>query len=666
MSWIKISLISFLCLASVSFADRIEFFASSKAEAQLRLYPLLSQGGLAPLMGEFSLPSMERKPGLDGFTEISVAGMSSLGQLGRPSLPTTGTLIAVPDGYRAVLTLIDQNETTLQDTWVTPYQAKSRCDCNRAQSFKFDAESYTQSHLFPAESVELQTVGSLQSLKMVRVAIHPIQFNAADKSLRVVYRMRFKITFVSDGNLKTQNLPRALFHLAKNWTANGKLLADSIKSVEAQEKMLVISPQNLKEALRDFIQWKTQKGIVVDYVSFEQAGGTKESLKEFIRSYYQSQSLKPSYLLLVGNSSTLPPFMETTTTGGTEQIAASDYPYSLVEGSDPIPDLLYGRLLADNQEEVKTQTARWIAYEKSPENHPWYAQGSVIASDESGSGQSDEQYVTEISQNLKAHTYQKMDQFFQNEKTATTVNILSAVAEGRSWITYMGHGSGLSWASTNDYFDVEKLTRLSNDRLPFILDISCSNANYIKYPKPFAKAWVTLENSGKPAGAVAYYGGSVDISWDPPAIMAIGISKAHFEKPVHHLGGTVMAGQMYLSEKKGVGEEFLDNLRWYQLLGDPSLELRTSQPTPIKVSQSIEKQGKSTIVNLVVRKNSGEGVPGVIATISSGDQASSLASGRTNAEGRLTLQLKNSSQLSRGVITVSGYNLVTSITALGY
>jgi hypothetical protein len=358
--------------------------------------------------------------------------------------------------------------------------------------------------------------------------------------------------------------------------------------------------------------------------------------------------------------------MENTTTGNGEQIAASDYPYSLIDENDPIPDLLYGRLLADNEQEVITQTSRWIAYEKTPEEHPWYSSGTIIASNESGSGLSDEQYVTEIGNNLKNYTYTHIDHFFQGANSATTSNILQAVNEGRSWITYMGHGSGLAWVSTNDNFNVNEMAKLSNERLPFILDISCSNANYIKYPKPLAKAWVTHKSSGHNSGAVAYYGGSVDISWDPPAIMAIGISKAHFEKPVHTLGGTVLAGQIYLSEQKGTGEEFLDNLRWYQLLGDPSLELRTSRPLKITAKTSNGKVGTSQQLSLKITDDQHQPVKGVVASVSQLSKYKSLATGRTNSRGELILKWDDTKDLTPSTLTLSGYNITPVVTRVTY
>lgn len=72
-------------------------------------------------------------------------------------------------------------------------------------------------------------------------------------------------------------------------------------------------------------------------------------------------------------------------------------------------------------------------------------------------------------------------------------------------------------------------------------------------------------------GAVAYYGGSVNISWHPPAIMAQGIAFEHMDKNFHYLGEALMAGQLYLAQKWNNKEDLVDNWEWFHLQGDPSL-----------------------------------------------------------------------------------------------
>lgn len=345
----------------------------------------------------------------------------------------------MPEGYRPEIKIIEKQETRLIQTWVAPYQVKARCNCNNSKAFKFDTSIYENESLFPSEFISLQNVGSLQSLKFARVAINPIQFNPKDKSLTVIYRLKFKVEFIKDFESIGHSLPKTLFGLAQNLASNGKALGTSVSPNSQQEKMLIVSPKTYQEALSSFINWKTQKGIAVEWVSFEDAGGTKEALKDYIQNYYDTQKVKPTYLLLVGNADSLPPFMEETTSAGEDQVAASDYPYSLLSGSDPIPDILYGRLLANNPEEVLTQTSRWIEYEKNPERDSWYSNGVVIASEEKGADLSDKEYVSEIATNLKKYSYKKIDEFFQGEQTATSGNILSAVSSEDlgllTWVT---------------------------------------------------------------------------------------------------------------------------------------------------------------------------------------------------------------------------------------
>jgi hypothetical protein len=97
-------------------------------------------------------------------------------------------------------------------------------------------------------------------------------------------------------------------------------------------------------------------------------------------------------LLTVGNKTTMPTYMESTASGS----AASDLKYSQLSGEDNIPDLFYGRLVADTQAELETQINRWIAYEKNPEvGATWYRDGMTIASPD-GSGPSDKEYAQQI------------------------------------------------------------------------------------------------------------------------------------------------------------------------------------------------------------------------------------------------------------------------------
>ncbi|MBM4317572.1 MAG: hypothetical protein FJ116_08845, partial [Deltaproteobacteria bacterium] len=161
------------------------------------------------------------------------------------------------------------------------------------------------------------------------------------------------------------------------------------------------------------------------------------------------------------------------------------------------------------------------------------------------------------------------------------------------------------------------------------------------------------------AGAVAFYGGSVNISWHPPAVMSIGVAKSHFEKKIPTLGGSVLAGQLYLFEKMGEDEETLDNLRWYNLLGDPSLNMRTSSPLDYQVKKVIAKSADLVKLDLTAMDNSGNAVAGLTVAVTT-TQRGIIAVGTTQADGKASLSLPSAIALgSDATLTVSGYNAKT-------
>ena len=74
-------------------------------------------------------------------------------------------------------------------------------------------------------------------------------------------------------------------------------------------------------------------------------------------------------------------------------------------------------------------------------------------------------------------------------------------------------------------------------------------------------------------GAVAYFGGSVDVSWHPPAIMAVGINKELATGNFKRIGDVLFAGQMYLMKNYSDSRSARENFIWYHLLGDITLLL---------------------------------------------------------------------------------------------
>jgi len=659
MSWsTKVCLLAVPLFLAVSvFGQRFDF--NSKGERAIVESRLLSRGSeISPLEITLSVPFIDVEKAQDGFDSVSVKGLVPSPSIGSPELATTGQLISVPEGYKAELTIIDQKQSEIPNVQIQPAQRKFRCHTGRAESFAFNSALYQSQSLYPTTVAKLEEVGTLQSLRLMRVAITPVQMDFANKSLKVTTDLKVRVSFRKTSETRNVTaLSKSLYRLAKLGTANGPGLGSSVTIDQSPETMLILVADEFKQDIAPLVVWKQQRGYHVEVFTATEAGGTKESIKKFIQQYYDSHTVKPSYLITIGNKTSLPTYMESTASGP----AASDLKYSQLSGEDNIPDLMYGRLVADNKTELETQMNRWISYEKTPEmGASWYHDGMTIASPD-GSGPSDKEYAEQIQEILKANTYKNVDSFFASEDAATAANITEATHQGRSWISYFGHGSGTSWASTNDSFGNAQVAKLDNTgKLPFLIDVACQNASWVKLPKCFGKAWVTQTTTdGKAAGAVAFYGGSVNISWHPPAVMSVGVAKSHFEKKISSLGGSVLAGQLYLFEKMGENEETLDNLRWYNLLGDPSLQMRTDMPVDYQVKKTIVRSGDSVTLNLAATSGTGQGVPGLTVAITSANRGT-IAVGKTGADGKAALKIPSVTASSPDtMVTVSGYNAET-------
>ncbi len=613
-----------------------------------------SPSPFAPIQVTLQMGGVELRPGTNGFDTVHVEGLTQMGAIGKPELPATGVILLVPPGMEPELSYEVVHQETIHETTIGPCQEKARCKLPTSRTmFRLDSKTYDSDQAFPPAVVRLEEVGKMQSLRLVRLAIYPLQMQMKQKRLLATTELTAQVVFRGTAR-RNAGVSPSFQTLARELAANGEDIVEVAATTSEPETLIVFVADVLEKTIAPLIEWKKQRGLNVEVFTYSKLGSSRDNAKKALQALYSKATIKPSYLLIVGNSKTFPGYNESTSSGS----AASDYRYSLLDGKDTVPDLLYGRLLADSEAEAATQVARWIEYEKSPKGS-WYPQASTIASRE-GTNPSDEDYANEIAKALTTHTYTKVDSFFERKKTATVSNIQDAVSEGRSWISYFGHGSGTDWASTNTYFGLDEIDEIENPRtLPFIVDVACDNASWVKLPRCFGKAWMTRESSGEPRGAIGYYGGSVSISWTEPAVMSVGVAKYHFEKPVHTMGASVLAGQIYLYEKMGVNSETTDNLEWFNLFGDPSLLLRTNTPKPYAVADQITTGSGDVQIEVRTTDAFGNGLSGVQVTAFA-PSGSPVVSSVSDTNGYALLDWTGVSSVPAGaVLTTSGYNLET-------
>ncbi len=499
---------------------------------------------------KFSIPSLttksatKRVPYNDGFETLKVDGLETMHKVGAPELPFYSVLlVGNPSDFS--FSMIKGSEYKV-DVTPAPYQ-QAPCRCAKEEKeipFSFDQKSFENSGKLVQK---ISYVGDYKGTPLTHVVFTPFQYR--DNALYAYPELRVSI------QSKYKNTESFSFNQV---ASRGK-------------KYVVFSPNEFHGALGSFISHKSSQGFEMKLVSMEDLGNDFNSIKRSIHKLYKKE--KFDYALIVGHEELFPTDYVTTSN---DPNTPSDLGYFTMSGnSDNIPDVLYGRMTAASVDDVKNQIAKTIEYEtRSWSNSNGLGRMLGIASDE-GWNPTDVEYTNQFTSPFKRGFGTEVVNVFQANNDSTPETINAAFNEGLMWVNYIGHGSGPSWISVKSReYDTNDIKSINPGLVkPVIVDVACQNGRF-KLDNRLGERFMNTTNNGQPVGAVAFYGGSVDISWHPPAIMARGVSETVASNPNQTLGEALLAGQVYLIQNYDDRSASTENLVWYHLQGDPSLKLQ--------------------------------------------------------------------------------------------
>ncbi|MCI0396968.1 MAG: C25 family cysteine peptidase [Chloroflexi bacterium] len=159
------------------------------------------------LIFEVLPPALERMAVTTGdgrFERIRLPGYGNLGQPGRPDLPHTSFLVALPPGAAPSVSLLEADSFQLEGVAVLPaaHQELVSYDWDNpnsvpefATSYPVDEAAYSQDSLFPAGPVELSQPSRLRDQRVVQVWVRPVLANPAQQRLTVYTSLRIHVRF---------------------------------------------------------------------------------------------------------------------------------------------------------------------------------------------------------------------------------------------------------------------------------------------------------------------------------------------------------------------------------------------------------------------------------------------------------------------------------------
>ncbi|HOD17958.1 MAG TPA: C25 family cysteine peptidase [Candidatus Cloacimonadota bacterium] len=566
---------------------------------------------------------------------------------GYPQLPYVTRSLAIPGSAKMQLRILE-SEYTEVEMQIAPSKGILTRDINpETMPWNF-SPFYAGNSFYPDALAKLSEPFIIRDYRGITIYFQPFVYYPATKTLRIYTRIKVAVENTGMDNVnilpQTKNSASAWFD---NIYRSLFLNYDQAKytAVDEQGTMLIITNSMFDATLQPYIDWKRQKGFTVNVVDIATAGPSASQLKTYIQNQY-NQNNDLAFVQIIGDAAQVP----TLTSGG----GGSDPSFALVAGTDSYPDIFVGRFSAQTTTELETQITRTIYYERDMQaNNAWLATGMGIASSQGGGsqgdmGESDQTHIGNIRTDLLNYGYTSVDQIY--ETTGATAAMISAgVNAGRGIINYCGHGADTYWVTTSfSNTNVNQLT--NNNKLPFIISVACVNGNFVNQTC-FAEAWLRARDSatGSPTGAMAFYGSSINQSWNSPMRAQDEINDLLVANAKNTIGGLYFNGACKMIEV--YGSDGVNTYKTWNIFGDASLQVRTTNPQPLTATFN-------PLLYLDAATFTVQTAPGAWVTLSANGTV--YATGHADASGLAVLNLL--APLTENMeltLTITGFNKVT-------
>ncbi|HNV61352.1 MAG TPA: C25 family cysteine peptidase [Candidatus Cloacimonas acidaminovorans] len=528
---------------------------------------------------EFTLGSFYREPVTingDSWYHLFLKKEGLTLEAGMPQVPVLARSLIIPATAKMHLNITNSEyvELTLP---VAPSKGNLTRDIDPATIPYTFADFYQSGESYPAEIAYLTEPFILRDYRGITVRFQPFIYYPATQTLRVYTKLN--ISVYAQGTDLTNALlnPKTSYSRYFESTYQNMFLnfsAAKYPSLDEEGRILVIKHSMFDATIQPWVDWKRQLGFTVDVVDVTQAGSTAANIKTYIQNQYDLNN-GLMFVQLVGDAPQIPTL---TYSGG-----GSDPSYALLAGNDNYYDIFVGRFSAQTVAELETQVARSIYYERDiAPGATWLEKAIGIASAEGGSGQgdmgeSDITHMNNIRTDLLNYGYTTVDQIY--DPGATAAQVSNSVNQGRGFINYCGHGADTYWVTTN--FNNNNANALTNDyMLPLIVSVACVNGNFVSQTC-FAEAWMRSvnETTNAPAGAITFWGSTINQSWAPPMRGQDEVTDLLVGNLKYRVGGLLFNGAHKIIEV--YGSQGLADARTWTIFGDASLMVRTKNPQVI-------------------------------------------------------------------------------------
>ncbi len=664
--------------------------------------------------------------------------------IGTPELPAKGFFLEIPYGVTPSLEILDQLEFSLGTNYLIYPRQPLTFDSDMFDNppFTIDEEFYAKERFYPDVPVELGISGALRGHRVVYVKVYPLRYNPASGEVRAVASVRLRLSYKGtpdpQGEAKKKRVAAREFEkiaaslilnyvpVEKNFKEPWKMDSGNEAETEAEAKTLegdelkglstgnaadylIIVADSFYEETLPLAEWKHMKGFITRMTKLSEIGTapTATDVKNYIQNAYDTWNPAPTYVLLVGDKDDVPSF--------DYQSAASDHPYSCLDGSDWLPDVTLGRLTVSLEADCTNVVNKILKYDRTPVTGMWYDDflgAAFFHNIYSPYLTTDRWYVETIMTIYKyiteeagfdGHTalcpdsFQSEYHFNSNHyhshrcefnqvrwdltpptcypdpvpqwivdrftsKEQAHQDVIDTINAGTGLVMHRDHGGNTGWSYPS--FTVSDMQYLTNgDKTPMVYSLNCYTGSFhYTVGDCFCEAMLKKY----PGGCVGIVGATKASYTVLNELFGHGITDCFFPnydpffsdqtyESTWRTAGAFNHGRYYFSSYRNFDSMAEYQTRIYHYFGDPELMLRTASPSTLSVTHPSQVMSGQPVNVTVTVKIGTTPVEDALVCISH-PTASDYWNGYTNSNGQITFSDITFTQTGDYDIVASAFN----------
>ena len=537
--------------------------------------------------------------------------------VGEPELPTYTFNYAIELDKNYEVQLEIGAYTLYENINLIPTQPLYKVDEEKVFIKNEDAYK-VDSFYYPVSKISSKRM-SLRGYELLNVEVSPFEYNPKSKVLKV-YNNPEIIINESGTRMHNNQAPRSYVfeEMYKNYVINSDDYQDSRNFQKPSILYICGGSVSTSPYLETLTEWRHKQGYVVNVVSTSETGSSTTNIKNYIQNAYNNWENPPEHVCLIGDANGSVSVSTYTVYGGNGWSTAQgegDFPYSLLEGDDFLPEVFVGRMSIRSTSELITVINKIIGYEKNYANDTTWLNAMALVGDPYDSGIStviSNEYIeviaaihggiTDVRTKYSGNNF---DEFMRNQ-----------INDGVAYLNYRGF-YGFSNFNSND------VNQLNNGyKLPFLATLTCGTGSFASETTCMTEELYRAGTSVTPKGAVAVIGTAQSYTHTAfNNIIDMGIFEGIFINGAKTVGEAVAYGKLAMNEiyPQNPGDNVYLFSTWNNLLGDPALQLWTSSPETMIVQHDQMLINGSNNLQVYITSQQGSPLEDIIVTLSRTD-----------------------------------------------